>query len=1034
MGLLLYFVLNSALVVRKVADTYAPDYNISYSRIHGNVVTGVKIEDLSYDDHALAKHITLKWNPVGLLQKTIIVNTLQIEKANVDTIKTLIASFSSTENNESEESSQSKPVDVGVKVDHLLLTLAPFEEQGITVSDLRLNINGLAYTRESIDVRALKLHADTNVTDIDVDASLRDGHVYVKALTIKEVDALALQALFVPDSNESDVEVMAEENTSKDKPVHPLIPKWVHLDKLDISILPLVYDPVALKALNLSGRDAVFDVEKLVLQKAKLDIHSSTNLSDIRYKTRVKNNKLIGKVNFKPKKALFKLYELPIRREAVGDMVLDLNVSRSMVSSDLKIKMEQVLKADENDFNLDIDDLHVNVKYDIEKNSVIAQSTLLLTTPYAKDVLVTNLFTMDKHIRYSGEIHAQQLIGVDAKFVKPLNNLQIQYKGNTQSIQTDIEADNLKGTFTSSDFKKAHLHLENKQPLALNAFIELPAELNRTKANIVIDAPLRFEENATISAYAKIDSDLLNIDANATYKETLQLKTITHIPNESLLYAYNEEIKWDSLNPMISEVTLLEDRIDALLTAGPMRVNAQYDLNSTQINGKVELGGLKADVSGSVEEKITVVTKINSMNTLIKSVESIYTLGDMPVVKGSADLSVTVTEMKNVDMTLKSPQIIYQADRKTEHYVNDIDLAVNLQDEKVVLDHYRFTYAGQKLFSTKHSTVLWSDQNVTVDPLWLNDALKVLGDYDLKDRNGTIVAEADTLHIAHEIVELDSNIDIKTVLDGNKTSVNGEITLLGGQIHYDLGQKTYASDSDIIIVQDMKKEEPSPFMDNLSALIQIKTQKPLIYKKGNVDIEAAVDLSVYKAEKSELMLLGSVEILKGGSYTFEGKKFILDKSYVHFTGNPNKPLLEISVDYKSLNHLITIKITGSADTPNITFTSKPALTKEQILSIILFDSESGAGTNSGEDMMKMMGGAMAKSALSDLGVQLDHLVLGEGKSVEVGKKLTDQITIIYVNDEVSSVKLKYEHGKRTESVIGVSEESQSYDILYKKDF
>jgi translocation and assembly module TamB len=82
----------------------------------------------------------------------------------------------------------------------------------------------------------------------------------------------------------------------------------------------------------------------------------------------------------------------------------------------------------------------------------------------------------------------------------------------------------------------------------------------------------------------------------------------------------------------------------------------------------------------------------------------------------------------------------------------------------------------------------------------------------------------------------------------------------------------------------------------------------------------------------------------------------------------------------------------------------------------------------------MMGGAMAKSALSNLGVQLDHLVLGVGNSIEVGKKLTDEITIIYVNDEISSVKLKYEHGKRTESIFGASEESFSYDIIYKRDF
>ncbi len=1040
LGLVLYFVLNSALVVRKVADNYAPDYNISYSRIHGNVLTGVMIENLAYHDDSLAKHITLKWNPTGLFKKTIIVNTLRVEKANVDTIKTFIASFSSVENNESEDSSRSsEPFDIGVKVDHLALTLEPFVEQGISISDVMLNINGLAYTSDNVNIRKLDLHVDTNVTDIVLDASLKDGHVNVKELTIKDVDALALQTLFVPDSNESNVSeesdmfVTAETNASKDELVNPLVPKWVHLDKLEISLIPFIYDPVDIRTFNLSGSDAVFDVKKLILQKANLNLDSSTNLSDIRYKTRVKNNKLIGKVDFKPKKALFKLYDLPIRREAVGDIVLDLNVSRSMVSSDLKIKMEQILKADQNDFNLDIDHLHVNVKYDIEKSSVKAKSNLLLTTPYAKNVLVTNLFTMDKHIRYSGEIHANQFMGVDAKFLKPLNNLQIKYKGDTESIKTDIESDNLKGTFISSDFKKAKLHLENKQPLVLNEFIELPAELNQTKANLVIDAPLSFEENATMSAYAKIDSDVVNIDANVSYKETLQVKTLSYIPEESLLHSYSEKVKWNNLNPIRIDVELVGNTIDTVLKAGSLSANAQYDLNSTKVDGKVALGGLNANVSGIVEDKITVDTKINSMNALINSVESVYTLGDVPVVKGSAELSVALTEMKNVDITLKSPEIIYQAGRKTEHYVNDIDLAVNLQDEKVVLNRYTFTYGGQKLFSTKPSMVSFDDTNVSIAPLWLNDELKVVGEYDLKSRKGTIDTEAEKLHIEHEIITLDSNIDIKTVLDGNKTSVNGEIILLGGNIHYDLSQKTYASDSDIIIVQDMKEKEASPFMDGLSASVQIKTQKPLIYKKGDVDIKAIVDLSVYKAEQSELMVLGSVEILKGGSYTFQGKKFILDKSYVHFTGNPNKPLLEASVQYKSLYHLITIKITGSADTPNITFTSKPSLRKEQILSIILFDSESRAGTNSGEDMMKMMGGAMAKSALSNLGVQLDYLVLGEG-SVEVGKKLTDEITIIYVNDEVSSVKLKYEHGKRTQSVISVSEESQSYDILYKKDF
>ena len=765
-----------------------------------------------------------------------------------------------------------------------------------------------------------------------------------------------------------------------------------------------------------------------------MNLKTSTNLSDIEYKTKVKENKLIGKVNFKPKKALFKLYELPIRREAIGEIVFDLQVSQEEVVADLQIQMEQLLKAEKEEFNLDIENLKSHAVYDIKENSVKAQSELLLTTPYAKDVLITNRFKMDQNISYSGEIHAEKIIGVDAKFVKPLNNLKITYEGDTQSIKTDIASDNLQGTFISPDFKKAQLHLENKEALVLNELIELPPELNQTKANITIDAPLNFEENASMVAYAKIDSNVLNIDANVSYKDTLLVKVIGHIPDESLLRAYSEELKWDSFNPIKSEIGLVENIIDAKLAAGALNLDAQYDLNTTEVEGRVVLRGLNANVSGIVKEKLIVDTKINSISTLIESIKEIYLLGDTPVVKGSAAISVGLTEMKKVDIEVTSPQIIYQADSKTEHYVDDIDIAVNFEDQKVVLERYALTVADQKLFSTEPSIVSFKDSNVTIAPLWMNDALKVEGSYDLKARKGTIDAQAEKLHIAHEIIDLDSSVDIKTQMDGNKTSINGEIILLGGDIHYDLGQKTYASDSDIIIVQDIKEQEASPFMDNLSVAVQVKTKEPLVYKKGAVNIKAAVDLSVYKAEFSELMVLGSVEILKGGSYTFEGKKFVLDKSFVHFTGNPNKPLLEASVKYESLNHLITIMVTGSADSPNINFSSKPSLTKEQILSIILFDSEGGAGTNSGEDMMKMMGGAMAKSALSDLGVQVDHLVLGEGNSIEVGKKLTDKITIIYVNDEVAGVKLKYEHGRHTESVIGVDEESQSYDILYKRDY
>jgi translocation and assembly module TamB len=232
----------------------------------------------------------------------------------------------------------------------------------------------------------------------------------------------------------------------------------------------------------------------------------------------------------------------------------------------------------------------------------------------------------------------------------------------------------------------------------------------------------------------------------------------------------------------------------------------------------------------------------------------------------------------------------------------------------------------------------------------------------------------------------------------------------------------------------MKKDEPSPFMDNLTIEVTVNTEKPLVYKEGPVNVKANVELGIHKAIHADPMVIGSIDIVDGGSYTFQGKHFVLERSHIYFTGDPSKPMLDLTVRYQALRHLITINVTGTPQVPNVLFSSVPSLTKEQILSIILFDSEEGAATNSANDMMKMMGGAMAKSALNNLGVKIDHLVIGEGNSVEVGKKLTDKITVIYINGDIPKMEMKYEYSPSIEVIVGASEQSESVDVVYTKDF
>ena len=812
------------------------------------------------------------------------------------------------------------------------------------------------------------------------------------------------------------------------------MPKTVRIESFHLDTLPRTFDPVNIDTLDVDIHEGVFDVETLMLQTAKVVLKSRTDLSEVQYDAHIKNNTIMGTLKLTPMDTLFTRYDLPLRKASIGDIVIDLNASQEEVVATLNTQMKQLLKTQKDAFNVDIEQLKSSVVYDINKSTLHADSQAIVSTPYAKNITIHNLFKLDTNISYSGEISAKEIIGVDAKFIKPLQNLHLTYVGNTQSIHTDINADNLQGTFISDDFKVANLHLVTPKEIEVRELFELPAELNETKAYLSVDVPISFDANASYVAHAKISSNVTNIDANVSYKDTLVVKSLIDIPKTSLLRPYSEALKWDTVTPILLDATLLDNTVEATLKSGTLSSTMKYNTESTSVDGSIKLGGLRANIAGIAQEKIGINMQINAMASLMESIESIYTLKDVPMIKGSANVTLVVEKMEKANLTLNSPQITYEPDHKTVHDIEDIDLEVLLTESEVVLNRYKVTFAKQKVFATKPSKVSFKDDVVSLNELWINDELKVDGNYSLKTKKGTINAGAKALHIMHEIIELDSNIDLKTVLDGNKTSVKGKVILLGGDIKYDMAQKTFASDSDIVIVQEMKDNEPSTFMNNLSAEIQVQTKKPLVYKRGNINIQANVDLGIHKTENTDLMVLGSVELLKGGSYIFEGKKFVLGESFVYFTGNPNKPLLEVTVNYKSLNHYITVFITGTADMPNINFSSKPSLTKEQILSVILFDSEAAAGTNSGDDMMKMMGGAMAKSALNDLGVKVDHLVLGAGNSVEIGRKLTDEITIIYVNDIVSSVKLKYEHSRHMESVISAGEESQSYDIIYKNDF
>ncbi len=1028
LGLVLFFIANSPMVIKKAADIFAGDYNITYDDIKGNALQGIEITNLQYQNEKLAKRIQLKWNPNTLPAKMITVNKLHIEEGNVDTIKGMIASLSSDENASSAESNESS-LDFTINVNNIDISLTPFIQNNIMISKVTVISDALSYREDAFSVDDLQFDLDTNITDISLKGSMKKQVATLSQLHLRDVNVSALMTLFASDGNQS-----TEENSTSQKNTNIFIPKMVKVDKLLIDVLPFEYDPVKVEVIAFQASKLSFNVEDLILEDALLDINGTTNLSNIVYNGSAHNNHLLGEINITPNHRLYELYGLPLRKEAIGNIIVDFNASTEMIVADVKANAKHILQTKEGEFNVDINSIVSHVIYDMNSSYLKVDTQAVVTTPYAKDIQLNNHFTMDQNISYEGEVKVKQLMGFDEKLTKPLDDLTVIYSGNEKSIETKISSNVLKGTFDSNDFKTGQVHLETLEPLLLNELVTLPDELKDTKFTLTADAPLDFATLDNINAKVNMISNVVNVDADVDYGKEIDVQANVLIPKESLLKSYNEELKWEAISTIDTNVKLSDERLVVRLDAKAFKTDIEYGLKNNNLKGTVNLGNLVTNISGNVEQTLKVQTNITSMTTLGKDISTLYPLEALPPISGNIDATLLIDRLKTAELTVNAPKLVYKADRKTKHTINDVKLVVNMDESKVLLRSYKGTFNKQKYFSNNTATISLGD-NIEVSNLWINDELKVTGNYQTKTKKGSFVANATNFQIKDKVAEIQTSINIAIQLDGNNTTVEGKIVLLKGNITPDLqAGRSFASDSDIIILQEMKETKKSPFMDNLTLALKIETKEALKLKQGPINIGLKPDFTINKDKGSDLLYLGSVELVEGGTYIFQEKRFVLGKSSVYFTGDVNKPLLDMKANYKSINHLITISVTGTPAEPNINFSSNPSLTREQILSVILFDSEAGGDTNSGEDMMKMMGGAMAKSALADAGVKVDHLAFGEGNSIEVGKKLTNEITVIYINEEIPKVRLKYKHSKRTESVIEVNEESQSYDIIYKRDF
>ncbi len=1078
----IYIVANSSTLLRMAADRFLPRYGIAYDTIQGDVLHGVTVEKIRFHDRPLATSARFRWQPLSLLHGRLSIGRLAIADLNVTTLEALGDTFG-TKRTDTKRTSESYK-GLSVHVGRLDVSLAPYRNGSLAWQNLEVHAHALGFGvtgatigEASLDIRDLR---STNGVPIDsLHVSIDDTHVASKvweaydlralrigdfSLSLKSeagdidargeidetlwnVDRLTVQRLSperllrISDRNETASTATSRSDSASTK---ILWPQRIALREANMTVLPWHKERFRLENASVSVRDAVFDIAKRNIEKGEVSGRAQTGLSRIVQKGRFVDNRFEGTVILTPTRRLFKLYRLPLRKEAIGDVHVDFNLTKSALDATLRATAKNVYlpsdvennETDAGSYEIDIDALHAHAVLSFDPIKLHVESEATIATPYVSDAALTNRLSWRPkgEIDYTGTLRLQKVRYPDANLSAMLEGATLRYRGDIHGVVADVNTSFATGRLDMSDFdKNGTFTLNSTHPLPLRRFVALPAELNATEVRFEAKIPIDPHKPFPLHMRGNISSDALDIDIDAQYARTLAGNIDAHLSEKSLLKVWQPKVKWEAFFPAKIRIDADENRTTVNVKSLMLEGGASVDMHSEALKGRLKLSGIDTAIEGKLSGGYVLMADVKDFSVLSHSLGKLYRFDRLPEIHGSLYTALTLDEEGNLMWHMNASDVRYRADRKTVHELDNVAFSVSKHRDSIVVDAYNITYNGMNFYASSPSEIRMRNGHI-VPHITINDSLTIDGDIAYPSLRGNLYAKSRRFAFRHPYVDLNASVDIRAKMDGNATSVEGKVTLLDTDIMYDLTAKTFPSDSDIVIVQEQTEKKPNPFWDNTTVLIDVDTAKPIRYRRGPIDLKADAEIVVNKAPYSEPMLLGRIDIVDGSSYTFEGKRFVLKKSHIFLTGDIAKPLLDLKVKYKAFDHLITITVSGTPAAPNLIFSSVPYLTKEQILSVILFDSADAAGTNDANDMMRMMGGAVAKAALNDLGVKIDHLAVGANNSVEVGKKISDDVTVIYINGEVPEVKMKYEYNPHVDVVFGASEKSQSVDIIYKKDF
>lgn len=211
--------------------------------------------------------------------------------------------------------------------------------------------------------------------------------------------------------------------------------------------------------------------------------------------------------------------------------------------------------------------------------------------------------------------------------------------------------------------------------------------------------------------------------------------------------------------------------------------------------------------------------------------------------------------------------------------------------------------------------------------------------------------------------------------------------------------------------QQAQAKKPARAFGNFDLAIRVRADNRLMVSGMGLESEWQANINIGGTTLAP-QIRGTMEVVRG-TYSFASRRFDLTKGIISFQGAElTNPTIDISANTTAEGVTAILNITGTAQKPQIAFTSNPALPQDEVLSRLFFGTnvtnlsateaiQLAAALNS----LRATGGGLNPLGQLKSATGIDRLrvlgaddTTGRGTSLAAGKYITNNIYIEIITD------------------------------------